>query len=316
MSKLINSNIIVVLVNYNGWEDTIKCIESISKNETANCEIIVVDNSEVPNKQLNSVNEENNNVHLIYQQNKGFGAANNLGIEYANENFEYDYLLLLNNDTEIGRQAITKMFESFKISDKIGIVTCKTLYPGDKEIVWYGGGTVNYNRGWAELIDYKQPPTEQGANKSKFVNFAPGCVMLFNRKSIDSLQGFDDRLFMYVEDLELCIRAEKKGIKIWYDSEAVVYHKVHGSFTSENNFFGMHPKSKNVAFYFYQQKLNQWITFRKHLRGVRFIKFFFRYWAEFIYTYLKLIILSKQRWVIFKSGLKIVFNALTNKYSS
>ena len=120
--------------------------------------------------------------------------------------------------------------------------------------------------------------TADGANKSRYVTFASGCAMMFNNTSISKIGGFDEKFFMYVEDLELCIRAQKLGYYIWYSAETFIIHKVYGSSNKTSiNLPGMHPGNPNLAFYTYHTVKNMLLTMHKHLKGLKWLLFILNY---------------------------------------
>ena len=174
------------------------------------------------------------------------------------------------------------LISAFAKDENIGITTGKTFYESNRNVVWYGGGDINYVRGWPKLVDYNKEPTPTGANNTRYVGFVSGCTMMFSKASISAIKGFDTDYFMYCEDLELCIRAQKLGFKLYYESKAIIYHKVQGSSKKENSVYtGDHPKNPNLSFLFYHMKTNQYLTFKKHLTGIAFLKFLIIYWIEF-----------------------------------
>lgn len=275
----------IILINYDSLDDTRACIESLNNSNNSNHFIIVVDNC---SEEKISVLDKEENLKLIENsENLGFAKANNIGINWANENLDFRYVLIINNDTIVNVDTIQKLQESFKIDSKIGITTGKIFYYDQPEIVWFGGGSINKSRGWPSIIDFNSNPSENGASKSKLVQFASGCLMMFNKESITNLKGFDERFFMYCEDLELCLRAEEKGISIYYNSEAVIYHKVQGG----SNIKGMVHKNPNLKFLMLNMKVNQYKTMNDHLKSFQRIKFKFIFHIELllksIYFYLK-----------------------------
>lgn len=319
MEKLFVENsrkMVVVLVNYNNNTDTVDCVKSIAKSEGIKLPfIIVVDN----NSKLKTIEEDLNfypNLKVIYNnENIGFGRANNIGINWANNNLEYKYILLLNNDTVIEPITISTLTQQFKISEEIGITTCKTNFYDLKYVVWYGGGQINSYRGWPKIYDYGKLASNEGANQSRYVDFVSGCVMMFSKKSISQLIGFDDVFFMYCEDLELSLRARKLGIKIYYTSETTIYHKVQGSLKNQKQeTSGLTYKNPNLPFLWFHMKLNQWIVFHKHLGKLKFLIFNLLYWSEF--TLKLLFYLLRGRYDLIKPSLNIINSIITRKYES
>jgi len=278
--------VVIILVNYNGFNDTLACLKSINKNDGEKPYVVLVDNNSKDKQYLRNLHKVYDNLHIIpNDENVGFGSANNLGIKWAQQNLEFNYLLLLNNDTLIEPNTISCLINPFYKDPSIGITTGKILYEDNRDIVWYGGGKINYLKGWPSIIDYNNKPTDVGANLSRFVDFVSGCVMMFTSKSLNILKGFDEDIFMYSEDLELSMRAKKKNIKCWYESNAIIYHKVQGSFPKKG-IPGFNKSNPNLPFLFYHIKKNQWIVMQKHLGTRHFILFNCLYWSELFYRLL------------------------------
>jgi GT2 family glycosyltransferase len=275
---------VAILINYNGFKDTYDCIKSIKQSKGELPYIVVVDNASNDANELELLQKEYELLHIIYNnENVGFGRANNIGIRWAQDNLEFEFLLLLNNDTLIEPDTLKYLIEPFSKDPQIAITTGKTMYEGNRDIVWYGGGEINYKRGWPKIIDYNSIATADGANKSKYVSFISGCTMMFSKNSIEVLKGFDDEFFMYCEDFELCMRAKKKGFKLYYESRCLIYHKVQASLkkTLKSNVVGMKAANPNLKFLFYHMKSNQYSAMKKNLSGFDFLIFFFIYWLEF-----------------------------------
>lgn len=291
----IKKETVIILVNYNGFADTQACLQSITQIQGELPFVIIVDNASTEDRDLEELHQFYPQIKLIYnQENIGFGRANNVGIKWAQKNIDFEYLLLLNNDTLIEPYTLYYLKEAFKVDQGIGITTGKTMYEGNRELVWYGGGEINYKRGWPKIADYNQKPTPEGADKARFVSFASGCVMMFTKQSITDLKGFDDDFFMYCEDLELCMRTKNLGYKLYYQPKSVIYHKVQGSSkTSATKPTGLHPKNPNSNFLFYHLKSNQWIILRKHLSGFNFFLFNIYFWPEMTFKFLKFMVFGR-----------------------
>lgn len=299
-------DLVIILVNYNGFGDTQACLESIKKAQGEPPLVIVVDNASTENVDLKKLRTVYEKLKLLRNdENIGFGRANNQGIDWALENVDFNYILLLNNDTLVEPSALHHLKEAFKVDPSIGITTGKTMYAGKPELVWYGGGEINFGKGRPKIIDQNQKPTKQGADKARFVAFVSGCTMLFTKKSMESLKGFDKEFFMYCEDLELSIRAVKKGYKLYYEPKCVIFHKVGGS-QGETKFTGLHAKNPNIAFQFYHKLFNLWMTFKKH--SDRFDRTKFRlYFIGFVgYKFTQLMVFSDHRKEVFNAFLRLL----------
>ncbi|UZD23864.1 glycosyltransferase family 2 protein [Algoriphagus halophytocola] len=285
-----HTKLVVILVNYNGYSDTKSCLQSILNSHSDDLPFVVlVDNAS--SEPLPNIEEFYPIIHIIRNSsNIGFGRANNQGINWANEHLQFSYLLLLNNDTLVQPGSFNALIKPFEQDDRIAITTCKTMYEGKRDIVWYGGGEINFKRGWPSIQDFNKPASLQGANNSRYVSFASGCVMMFTKQSIKEFGGFDDNFFMYCEDLELCLRVLKMGYKIYYTSEGTIYHKVQGSTKGKSVVTGMNHNNPNLEFLFTNMKVNQFKAMEKNIEGLSLLIFKFVYSIEFSLKVLKLMI--------------------------
>lgn len=168
--------------------------------------------------------------------NLGFTGGNNKGIRQALEQ-KSDAVLILNDDTKVDPLAIRRMADTLRSDPKIGIVVPKIyFYPGfefhkdryiEKDrgrVIWYAGGSIDWqnvlgvHRGVDE-VDHGQFDTAID------MTFATGCAMLIRRGVFERIGLFDERYFLYLEDLDLSVRAQKAGFTIRYAPSALVWHK-------------------------------------------------------------------------------------------
>ena len=299
--------VVIILVNYNGFQDTLECLKSIKISNVFLPFVVIVDNRSIDAKQLEQLHSLYKNLHIIYNsENLGFGRANNIGIQWAQNNIDFEYLLLLNNDTLIESNTIEELIKPFTTDKAIGITSAKTFYENNREIIWYGGGDINYKRGWPKISDFNTKPSLGGANKSRCVTFVSGCTMMFSKKSISEIEGFDNDLFMYCEDLELCMRVNKLELKMYYNAKSIVYHKVQRSTknNSDINITGMNAKNPNLEFLFYNMKTNQYNIMKKHLKGLNKFNFFIFYWSEFLFKIISFLRAGRNDMI--KVGLRVI----------
>lgn len=219
----------VVLVNYNGADDTIECLKSLHENAPAWCRPVVVDNaSPVPLDEAQSAAIRQTADLVFSPRNGGFSAGNNLGIRYALEHYDPQYLLLLNNDTVVRPGAVQQMVElADSMGQACGIVTCKTLYHADPSRMWYGGGTFDERTGFTTHEFYNE--VDPGQTQDREVTFASGCVMLVPSAVVREVGYLEESYFLYSEDVEYCCRVRAAGKAISYCPRAEVLHKVSAS---------------------------------------------------------------------------------------
>lgn len=214
--------IYIILVNYNGIDHTLECIQSIKKINYKNYKIIVVDNKSVDSSV--DVLKENKDIILIENKdNIGFAGANNIGIKYALSN-NADYVLLLNNDTIVDENFLISLINTSESDKKIGITTSKIYYYDEKDRFWYAGGDVNYIKG-NSVVFHLDEIDEGQVNSNCRVRFASGCCMLIKKEVLINVGFINEEYFLYYEDLDYCMEVINAGYEIVLVQESIIYHK-------------------------------------------------------------------------------------------
>lgn len=241
--------IAIILVNYNGISDTIECIKSINNIKNKNYKIIVVDNAS-ENFEAERIKTEFPEIELIKSNdNLGFSAGNNLGIMYAIKN-EYEYILLLNNDTIIDPDMINNLL---MYSNNKTITVPKMYYYYDNKRIWYGGGNINKYTGRA--IHNNMDKLDNDLVESvEECSFATGCCMLIHTDIIKKIGGLNEKYFMYCEDTEYSLKALTNGIKIVYVPKAKLWHKVSKSTGGAVSAFSVYYMTRNRFMYMKEYK--------------------------------------------------------------
>ncbi|MDC0664159.1 glycosyltransferase family 2 protein [Marinobacter sp. SS21] len=264
----------VITVNFNNARDTSDCLESLRASNTP-VQVIVVDNTpDDPNlvKLMGSFSE----VHMIRApKNLGFGRGNNVGIEWAVRNLDFEFILILNNDAKIRSDTIETLESAMDAHPEAGIATSRILLAEDEAKLWYGGGEVDWRRGAGRVPGMLGPADSPLAMKARHVSFASGCAMMLRKKILCDVRGFDERFFMYEEDLELSLRVQEKGWKIWYEPDAVISHIGQGSQKGRNEFVSRYDSNNpNLTFFVYHGFKNCLLNMNMHAIGLNRFKFF------------------------------------------
>lgn len=224
----------IILVNYNGYQDTIECLKSLQNLKYNNFEVIIVENGSNDYDAIRDDKFLNENAIVILEkENGGFSAGNNIGIRYALEHGT-DYVFLLNNDTTIDSQAVRYLVDASEEDDKIGITTGNIYYYSQPEELWYSNGIYNYKKGATYMVN----------DASEEVSFVCGCMMLIKRAVIEQIGFLSDDFFLYSEDTEYDCRAVAAGWKLKWTPKAKVYHKISAS-TVENSDFQQYYMIRN-----------------------------------------------------------------------
>lgn len=218
----------IILVNYNGYEDTIECIDSLKNTKYSCYELIVVDNGSTkkPSQyQIDIINE--NCIFISNDKNLGFSGGNNLGIRRAIKD-GCDYVLLLNNDTIVEPDFLNNLVDEAVDHPEAGLVCGKIRYFYDKNRIWYAGGEFDFKRCMASHTLWNKIDTDESL-QTREITFATGCLMLIPIDVIKSVGELSEDYFLYVEDTDYCCRVLKAGYTIRYCNGAVIYHKVNAS---------------------------------------------------------------------------------------
>lgn len=220
-------SVFINILNWNGWEDTIECIESCQLLQYPNFQIVVIDNG-----------SEDDSVAILRSRfpqiilietgvNLGFAGGNNIGINYAIDHGA-DYIWLLNNDTIVTPRALSELIIVAEGSSQIGMVGSKVMQYSNRELIDFVRGSVDLQVGMTKLIGRGEKDTGQYdlASESDFIS---GCSLLVKKTVIAEIGLMAEEYFLYYEETDWCLRARKKGYKLYIAPLSKIYHKVHSS---------------------------------------------------------------------------------------
>ena len=217
----------IILLNYNGWKDTVECVKSLAVIKGTDTHIVVVDNCSTDDSVEKLKAELPDEVTLLQaDENNGFSAGNNIGIRYALKN-QADYVLLLNNDTVTDQDFLTPLVEFASRTPDCGCISSRIYYYYDKNKIWFDGGAFHPYNCRAEHYRFNEDgSTVTGIHEATFIS---GCCMLIPATVIRKIGLMDERYFLYVEDTEYSLRIQKAGYKLYWDADHHFYHKVSAS---------------------------------------------------------------------------------------
>ena len=244
----------VITVNFNQTAVTFQMLDSFRKVEYPEMEIIVVDNGS-KDRSIEELPKEYPEVIFVRsEKNLGFAGGNNLGLDHA----KGEYILFINNDTEVDRAFLNPLVEKLKESDEIAMVSPKIMFfhhPGTIQFAGYTDlNTITIRN---RLIGYHEKDTGQ-YNLSHPTPFGHGAAMMVKSKVISKIGPMADIYFLYYEELDWCTRFTKAGYKIWYVSNSLVYHKESVS-TGKMSPLKIHYLTRNRILYT-----------RRNIKGFRF----------------------------------------------
>ena len=226
--------IAIVVLNYNGKENTLVCINSIKKLNKSNykVELIVVDNAS--NDGSSEALSKIKDIMLVKNdKNLGYSGGNNIGIKHA-LSLGSEYILILNNDTIVEKSLIINLINSAKkgdiVSPKIyfakGFEFHKNRYKKEDlgKVIWYAGGKIDWQNVMGIHIGVDEVDHGQFSKRLE-INLATGACILIRRQVFKKIGFFDEKYFLYLEDMDFCVRAKRAGFKIIFEPKAILWHK-------------------------------------------------------------------------------------------
>ncbi len=216
--------IYIILLNWNNASDTLECLKSLENISYPKIKILLIDNGssdDSPKKiqeWIDACHLKERIEFIRLKDNLGFAGGNNVGIKYALEN-NADYVLLLNNDTIVTEDFLSKLIDTASKYPQTGVVGCKIHCWPAKDKIWFNGGFINR---WIGFCGHQR----DNFIGEREVDFITGCCMLIPSRVLKQTGGFDERFFLISEDADLCWRIRNQGRKLIVNSEAVIYHKI------------------------------------------------------------------------------------------
>jgi GT2 family glycosyltransferase len=251
--------VIIIVLNWNGKEDTIECLESLKRVTYSNYDIMLVDNGSTDGS-VEFFRKWYPTLEIIENgENLGFAEGNNVGIRKALEN-EVDYVLLLNNDTVVDPEFLEEMVKVAESNLKIGIVGPKICYYHNPSKIWSVGGDINLFTGSIKNKgDMKPQDIFQGILT---VDYVSGCALMIKSNLIKKIGLLDKDYFLYFEETDWNIRARKIGYISVVTCEAKVLHKSGASM----------KKVKDIDYYYFSR--NGFLLLKKNGKIYHYITFF------------------------------------------
>ena len=223
----------IVVLNWNGKNDTVACLRSLQTLTYDNHLLIVVDNGS-DDDSVACIRAEFPSLHLIETgKNLGFADGNNAGIRFALEH-DADYVLLLNNDTEVDKKLIEALVEAAVEYPAGGIFGPKIYYHAESSRIWYAGGLWNEDKkyfeqkGDGEIDKGQYDATEQ-------TEFVIGCAMFIRSEVFEKIGLLEPKFFLNYEEIDFCTRARAAGFQNIYVPEGMLWHKISASFGGEES---------------------------------------------------------------------------------
>jgi GT2 family glycosyltransferase len=248
----------IVIVNWNTYKLTRSCIVSLNKCIHKNFEIFLVDNNS-SDESVEKLKKEFKDLHFILNnKNTGFCKANNQAIEKILSKNTFNFIMLLNSDTEVSPFFIKPLIDTFKSNEKIGAVQPLILNWSDKSTIWKYEGDINRTFGITSHRNKNKIFLDE--KMKSYTEWASGCCIFTTPSIFKEVGLFDEIFFAYYEDVDWSIRLKKQNYLIALSKLSEVYHHESGSSKSskKQNEGYLSPKSHYYNF------RNHIILLRKH----------------------------------------------------
>lgn len=238
----------IVIVNWNGWPDTIECLASLQKLNYPDFKVFVADNGLTDGSPARIRERRFARVEVIETgQNLGFAGGNNAGLRQALEG-NFQYFWLLNNDTTVDPDALRYLVERLREKSGAGICGSTILYYDRPSKIWAQGG--RYNRWYAEgrhlginqtfeprrLADYQKLERQ--------LDYVVGASMLVSRPFLNDIGLMSEEYFIFFEEIDWSCRSRGR-YSLAYAPASLVYHKVGSSIDRKAG--GKQPRYNLVA---------------------------------------------------------------------
>lgn len=275
----------IIILNWNNYEDTKECLESLEKITYPNYEVIIVDNGS-SDKSTQKIQEEfPQHIYHYNKENLGFAAGINIGIKYALERGS-ELFLILNNDVVVEKNFLEPLVDTISNDEKIGIIGPVNYNYYQPSKIISAGRSVNLWTGSCREITFLKEPIE--------VEYLVGSCMLIKKEVIDKIGYFYEPYFLFFEETEYCLRTRRAGFKIICHPSSKIWHKV----SSTSNRF-----PDRSAYYFYR---NKFLFIKRN--APFYIKWPFYFYYSFYLVLKSIAELLKGKRTMFSS----ILNALTD----
>ena len=222
----IKSKVSIIIPHWNNVDVISECLNSISKSDYNDFEIIIVDNASNDNS-VEWIKSNYPHVILIENdKNYGYAGGCNIGADYANGEF----LIFLNNDTIQENNWISSLVYTMSSNSRIAALQPKILNYYNRNIFDYAGGAGGHMDIYCYPFARGRIFAEQEVDKGQYNNkekcfWSSGTCFIVRKNLFHKAGGFDDTFFAHMEEIDLCWRLYSMGFEVWVDPLSIVYHK-------------------------------------------------------------------------------------------
>ncbi|TCV87593.1 hypothetical protein EDE11_10294 [Methylomonas methanica] len=222
----------VIILNWNGKQDTLQCLESVKQLKYSNFEIILVDNDSTDDS-VDAISEQYSDIIILNTgKNLGYAGGNNAGIRYALKRGT-DFIFLLNNDAFVSEDLLHALTTGAEKLPPKSILGAKIYFYDKPNTLWFNGGRWKKETNSFEHIGYNLLDSTE-FNHQIEVDYISGCALFARAESFNDIGLLDENFFLYYEETDWCYRARARGYKCVLIPEAKVWHKASSSLGADS----------------------------------------------------------------------------------
>ena len=231
--------IYIIVLNWNGWQDTIECLESLLKLEFSHYRVIVCDNDSQDNSEkhieqwLGCLPPAQSERFSLLQtgENRGYGPGNNVGIAKALQDPQMEAVWILNNDVVVDPHSLSELYRYHVTHPGRGLIGSKLRFYFAPEKIQAVGG--KFNRWFATSSHLGEFEIDRGQydgdDISSQMDYPVGAALFVTRAYLESVGLLAEEYFLYFEEIDWATRGARAGWQLGYCWQSIVFHKEGGS---------------------------------------------------------------------------------------
>lgn len=278
--QVVSPKVCIVIVNWNGLDNTVEGLNSLRKLDYPNCEVIVVDNASTDGS-ADEISRNFPEVTLMKSdRNAGWGGGNNLGLRHALTNGA-SYVWFLNNDLIVEKNTLSRLVQAAEKTSGATLVSPILYYYSTRSKIQHCGSEFDWEN--YEVRNFNDLDKAKSVNRQNFWLWFTAILM--KREVVEKVGYFDEKYFVYFDDMDYASRAISAGCRCKLEPTAKVYHRSHSVDLGGIRNAPLH--------YFYYTTRNEYWFWRSRSSGFRKVLFFRTYLARVIR---KLAFYDRQGW--------------------